>query len=91
MSITVTIGTSYLVILLECLTFAFIVTIVGFIIPGRSRKENFHFEMLAEFADEHKKAFGPDAKVDSTGYPDNGQGRYSKKFTYKEWFDFNCA
>ena len=25
------------------------------------------------------------------GWPDNGEGRYSEKLPYKQWFDFNNA
>ena len=62
---------------------------VGFIYGGGARKENFHFENLSLFEDEHEAAFGKGSKVDKQGYPDSGNGRYAKKFTYREWFDFN--
>lgn len=64
---------------------------IGFIKGGGSRKQNFHYEMLSHFEEDHMKAFGKDAKVDKEGYPDTGSGRYSKKFSYKEWYDFNMA
>ena len=40
-------------------------------------------------ADDHKDAFGEGSQLSEAGYPDNGSGRYSKKLSYKEWFDFN--
>ena len=91
MAITVTLPSSYGYVLLMVLTWALYVTLVGFIKGGGARKENFHFELLNEFQKEHEAAFGKDAVVDTSGYPDNGSGRYSKKFTYKEWLEFNSA
>ena len=44
---------------------------------------------MKKFEDEHRKAFGTfPAKL---GYPDTGNGRYSKALPYKDWYMFNCA
>ena len=72
------------------LTFNLYCVLVGFIYAGGSRKEHFHFENLGQFEDEHQKTFGKDSKVNSEGYPDTGNGRYAKNFSYREWFDFNA-
>ena len=75
--------------LLIVLTFALYVTLVGFKFGGGGRKNTFHFEVMHNFADDHKDAFGEGNELSEAGYPDNGSGRYSKKLSYKEWFDFN--
>ena len=62
---------------------------VGFLKAGGARKDCFNFEVLANFKDEHKKVIGDE--IDKQGYPDCGSGRYSKKMSYQEWFDFNKA
>ena len=41
------------------------------------------------FVEQHLSAFKEiPAKL---GYPDTGNGRYSMKLSYKEWYQFNCA
>ena len=42
---------------------------------------------MAQFNEEHQKAFGTDAPVG--GHPDDGNGYYSKKLSYAEWYEFN--
>ena len=39
------------------------------------------------FQAEHKKATGYD--ITANGYPDMGNGLYSQKLSYKDWYDFN--
>lgn len=45
--------------------------------------------MEENFGQEHKEAFGTD--IEKGGYPDMGSGYYSKKLTYKQWYEFNNA
>lgn len=40
------------------------------------------------FDEEHKEA---GIRTPAMGYPDFGNGYYSKKLSYKDWFTFNCA
>ena len=87
----ITLPEEYNYVLLIVLTICFQTTMIGFIKGGGARKENFHYEMLEPFDKEHKKAFGPTSEVSKQGYPDMGSGRYSKNFSYKEWYDFNMA
>jgi hypothetical protein len=39
--------------------------------------------------DEHKKVFGSD--INKQGYPDMGNGLYSKHLSYDQWVNFNNA
>ena len=80
----------YGAVMMVVLTICLFVTIVGFIYGGSTRKDTFDFETMYSFSEEHKKAFGKDTEPDNMGYPDNGSGRYSKKLSYKEWYDFNA-
>ena len=89
MSFELVIPKEYGKVLMVVLTYNFYCVMVGFIYGGGARMDNFNFENVGQFQDEHEKAFGKDEKVDETGYPDTGNGRYAKKFTYREWFDFN--
>ena len=47
--------------------------------------------MEKNFSDQIKRDFGPDAKIPGMGYPDMGAGIFSRKLSYKDWFEFNCA
>lgn len=59
----------------------------GFI-AGGSRKKIFSKEyMERNFGEQHKKAFGENIKP--MGYPDMGNGVYSSKLEYKDWYNFN--
>ena len=44
---------------------------------------------MKKFDDVHRKAFGATSKVPKMGYPDCGDGYYSKKLTYANWFKMN--
>ena len=45
--------------------------------------------MKKHFGEEHMKAYPKDTKTPQYGYPDMGSGFYSKKLSYKDWFEFN--
>jgi hypothetical protein len=55
----------------------------------KMRKEYFNEEFMRQFEMPHKMFFG--TKPSPFGYPDMGSGRYSKRLTYKQWYDFNIA
>ena len=64
---------------------------IGFIIPGRKRGQVFTQEFLEKnFKEIHEAAF-PGQALPKGGYPDTGNGFYSRKLSYKEWFEFNLA
>tara|TARA_B110000285_G_C14735326_1_gene428321 strand:- start:92 stop:592 length:501 start_codon:yes stop_codon:yes gene_type:complete len=56
---------------------------------GGKRGKIFTKEFMEQFNEEHQKVFGTDAPVG--GHPDDGNGYYSAKLTYAQWYDFNNA
>jgi hypothetical protein len=73
-----------LLIAIQFLVFMYIYVIMTRIkiFKGKFFKEN-------GFVEQHLSAFKENpAKL---GYPDTGNGRYSMKLSYKEWYQFNCA
>ena len=64
----------------------------GFLVTGKKRYQIFNEEFMSKnFKEEHVKAFPNDLKAPKGGYPDNGNGYYSEKLSYKDWFEFNLA
>ena len=62
----------------------------GFLISQNSRRKHFNKKYLEEnFKEQHEKAFKN--KLPSLGYPDMGNGYFSSKLSYKNWFEFNSA
>jgi hypothetical protein len=45
--------------------------------------------MQKHFGEEHKEATGQE--IQAGGYPDMGEGRYSKKLTQEQWVSFRNA
>jgi len=45
--------------------------------------------MNQHFGVEHKQLFGKE--IEKGGYPDMGNGRYSQKLSYEQWYKFNNA
>ena len=58
------------------------------IIP--TRKRTFTTEHQEQFNKEHEMHF-PSSNPDPIGFPDSGEGWYSKKLDYKAWVLFNSA
>ena len=52
------------------------------------RYKTFPEEYMRRFDPIHKAETGQD-KAPKSGYPDNGNGRYSADLSYAEWFSFN--
>ncbi|CDW75969.1 UNKNOWN [Stylonychia lemnae] len=67
----------------------FHLTITGFVAGGK-RKATFTPEIISQVQDEHEKFF-PGTQINKEGYPDMGNGRYSQKLSYKDWYNFNNA
>ena len=62
--------------------------ILGLISVLKSRKSIFTTEFMEKnFGKVHKEAFNEDLTHGS--YPDMGNGYYSKKLSYKDWYIFN--
>ena len=55
-----------------------------------ARKRTFTAEQQEQFKKEHEMHF-PSTNLDPVGYPDVGEGWYSKKLDYKAWVLFNSA
>ncbi len=46
---------------------------------------------MRQFDDIHRFAFPNQPKAPSLGYPDCGNGYFSKKLGYADWFKMNCG
>ena len=69
--------------LVAAATVYYFTTFAQLIIRGKV----FSKEFMAQFDEEHKKAFGKNAPAH--GYPDDGNGYYSRKLDYLQWYTFN--
>ncbi len=61
---------------------------------GPVRKRVFSANFMSQFMDEHREAHAhltEPVLEPVNGYPDMGNGRFSEKLTYKEWYEFNNA
>ena len=66
------------------------ILLVGFFFAGRIRNQIFTEQYLKEnFGAEHRRATG--AYIKAGGYPDNGNGVYSRNLSYEQWYKFNNA
>ena len=54
---------------------------------GYIRRKTFSAEFMSQFDDHHLNHFGSKAPIG--GYPDDGNGYYSRKLSYKDWYVFN--
>lgn len=78
----------YLIIslVLVCIHYIFVM----FFFVGRARGKVFTKEFMERnFNEVHRHELGADAP--RGGYPDMGNGRYSERLTYAEWYEFNNA
>ena len=79
-------------VLLMAFWIAFQCYMTGFVVVEYKRAKTYTQEFLDKnFLEEHQKAFPNEKKVPKFGYPDMGNGWYSQKLTYKQWFEFNLA
>ncbi len=82
----------YKYVLLVTLWIAFQCYLTGFILVEGKRIKLYTEDYLKKnYLEEHQKAFPNDKRVPKLGYPDMGNGWYSSKLTYKEWFEFNIV
>ena len=64
----------------------------GYLAIVTRRLKHFSEDFMKQFEAEHKAAFGansPRSTLGRGGFPDSGNGFYSEKLSYKDWFDFN--
>ena len=81
----------YPIIVLAGVFLCFECWIIGFTIVRNARMKTFTKEFMSQFDKEHKAAFGEDTCASVGGAPDAGDGRYSAKLPYADWFNFNNA
>ena len=55
----------------------------------RARTQVFSEKFMAQFDAEHIEAFPGQLSAPKLGYPDTGNGYFSKKLTYADWFKMN--
>ena len=79
----------YGLLLIMVITLCLQVTMMGFYSGGKGRKDYMDQKTVQMFRDDHKKAYGPEEKINHQGYPDTGNGRFSKLLPYEKWFLFN--
>ena len=51
-----------------------------------TRVKTYRRTLMREFDEIHEEHFGKGNKPPKLGYPDTGNGWYSQKLSYKEWF-----
>ena len=73
------------ILCIECILFSFF--------TGRQRSKVFSREFLSEnFEEEHIEAMNEEGvmtDISPGGFPDCGDGRYSEKLSYRDWYIFN--
>ena len=79
----------YVLIVLLALFLQYSATIWG--VTMRARIQIYKRTFMRQFDELHKKHFPEMSKVTELGYPDTGNGFYSKKLPYSDWFKMNNA
>ena len=64
--------------------------LLGLILGISARKDHLDFETLNKFKTIHESEIGKDRKVDKLGYPDNGNGKFSKSLPFRNWYLLNA-
>ena len=52
--------------------------------PAITKKRIYTKDVIDKCNEDHKKAFGPESEIATGGYPDQGEGWYSRKMPYKD-------
>ena len=74
--------------IMACIALCFEAVFVSTLVV-KARKRFFYSDfMKTNFAKLHEENF-PGQKISPLGFPDNGNGRYSERLTYKDWVSFN--
>ena len=81
----------YTLVLLGNLLIAiqYLVTVYLYVMTARIRI--YRRTHMRQFDEIHEQHFGKGTKAPEYGYPDTGNGWYSQKLPYKDWYDMNCA
>ncbi|CDW87877.1 mapeg family protein [Stylonychia lemnae] len=56
-----------------------------------TRIKTYKRTFMRQFDEIHEQSFGKGTKPPKLGYPDTGNGWYSKKLPYKQWYEMNVA
>ena len=76
--------------LLVMIVIAFECFLMPFLYVAPLRFKIFTGELMKQFSDDHKKAYGT-STIPPGGFPDTGEGRFCEKMNFHDWFKFNCA
>ena len=87
---SITLQPEYAYVLLANFALVVVYFLIGGFGVGTARRKTFTKDFMEKhFSEEHKKHFGSAAP--KGGYPDMGNGRYSERLSYEQWFHFNNA
>lgn len=89
MTTTLVVPQGYGLVILSAFSVCLLYSFMGYVAGSRRRKLFNEAFMTRHFGEEHKKATGN--KIGSGGYPDMGNGKYSDKLSYGDWYNFNNA
>ena len=89
-SISFDVPDEYPWVILGCLILCFECAMTA-ILGSKQRQKCFTEDYMKKFNDEHIAAFGTASTPSKGGYPDSGNGYYSDKLSYKQWFNLNNA
>ena len=91
MAASIVLPSEYPLVLLAGVILCIECFMLGPALIGPTRFRIFNREFMAQFKEEHEKAFGEGKEPAAGGFPDCGDGRYSEKLDYKSWVEFNNA
>ena len=75
----------YPLVLLTIMLMNLLLLYTQLFVGGKSRGESFNKKHMDIFAAEHANA---NVALNTAGYPDCGEGRYSDKLEYKDWYNY---
>ena len=88
---TVPLPDNYPYVLLTVVALAIQCTFIPPLLVIPARKRVFNRDYMTGFEGEHRDAFLGETPLPDLGFPDTGNGYFSKKISYKEWYEFNNA
>ena len=77
------------ILLVFSMALLYVITI--YFVTMRARIGIYRRSFMRQFDEIHKKAFPGKTKAPEFGYPDTGNGYFSKKLPYADWFKMNNA
>lgn len=58
----------------------------NYVYAGVARSKHFNSNTLSKSYENHKSAYPEDKEMPQSGYPDDGNGVYADKMSYKDWY-----